>query len=119
MIIFRFRPFASVSAALTSLALASCHAPTLEESYSGPWSVPTGEVAVSLARNGAKNCGEFYQKESSTTKGEFAVACNASKSDSGPPIWVVYLVWPRIDKAVGPDYAAITRVGGPPPRDLK
>jgi hypothetical protein len=117
MTIFRFRYFPSPFAAAMCLALVGCHSPTLEESYSGPWGPPTGEVAVSLARNGAKFCGEFFQKESRTTKGEFAVACNASPSDSLPAVWVVFLVWPGIDKTVGPDYAAITRVGGPPRKE--
>ena len=114
MIIYPYKFGLSAFAVLTGLTIVACHTPTLEESYAGPWRDPTGDVAVALAHNGATGCGEFYQKESRTSKGEYAVACNASTSDQGPAAWVVYLVWPNIDKIVGPDYAAIRRVGGPP-----
>jgi hypothetical protein len=44
-----------------SLPLFACgRAPTIEESYSGPWREPTSEVMTTLAKNQVRGCGEFY-----------------------------------------------------------
>ena len=118
MIIFRFKPgrLLSIGVAATLFLLSACGAtPSLKERYAGPWGEPTADVMKALASNHVRGCGEFYQKESKTNLGEFAVAC--TNTPTGESAWVLYLVWPRIDKAEGPDLTAIWEIGGPPHPD--
>ena len=100
-------------AAILLLICSGCgKAPTLEESYSGPWGNPTSDVMVTLAKNGVMGCGEFYQKESKSDQGEYAVASN--RTPSGEAAWELYLVWPQINQVTGPDPTGVYKVGGPP-----
>lgn len=92
-------------------------APTLEQQYSGEWQDPTSDVMITLGRNSIRGCGEFYQKESKTFRGEYAVVCTQMPDGSGRAQWVGYLVWPRINKVEGPDYLFVYKVGGPPRPD--
>ena len=99
-----------------SLILSACgKGPTLEESYAGPWGEPTTDVMVTLAKNGVRGCGEFYQKASKTSQGEYAVAC--THNPSGQLEWNLYLVWPAINEVTGPNPIAVWKLG-PPPREL-
>ena len=98
------------------LSLVGCgKAPTLQESYSGPWVNPTSDVMITLAKNHVSGCGEFYQKVSKTSQGEYAVAC--THNPAGQLEWNLYLVWPAINEVTGPDPIKVYELG-PPPREL-
>ena len=98
--------------ALFSMLMACGKAPTLQESYSGPWGNPTTDVMTTLAKNNVRGCGEFYQKASTTSPGEYAVAC--THNPAGQLEWNVYLVWPAINEVTGPDPLAVWKLGDPP-----
>lgn len=95
---------------LAALYVAGCEAPPEPaEEFSGNWREPTGEVMRTLASNGIEGCGEFYQKESTTSANTFAVACTRDQR-----IWKAYMVWPAIDEVMGPDDMFLVKLGGPP-----
>ncbi|HEX7821913.1 MAG TPA: hypothetical protein VF463_14990 [Sphingobium sp.] len=97
-------------AVLIVILLAACKpTPSLKEQYAGHWYEPTAEVAATLLQNHVQGCGEFYQKVSSYSQGEFAVACTRDGAN-----WDGYLVWPRIGKIIGPDLTMVWNIGGPP-----
>lgn len=87
---------------------------TLAEQYPGHWQEPTGDVMRTLARNHVAGCGEFYQKPAAFAQAEYAVACTRDGKN-----WNVWLVWPVIDKVLGPDPMAIWKLGGPPSTEPK
>jgi hypothetical protein len=89
--------------------------PTIKEQYPGAWGSPSGDVARTLAKNGVRGCGEFFQKASVKDSHEYAVAC--SRTPEGAPGWVGYLVWPATGAVTGPDYTAVWDMGGPPRGD--
>jgi hypothetical protein len=100
------------SGSLASLVLLSACSPpkSLAEQYRGPWREPTGEVAIALGQNGAKGCGEFYQKPAVEAQSEYAVACTRDGIR-----WEGYLVWPSIGKILGPDDSLVAKLGKPYP----
>lgn len=101
------RRFLLLACALT----ASCHrAPALQEAYMGPWQQPSSDVLRTLASNGVSGCGELFQKASSASAGEYAVACTETNACQ----WEGYLVWPAINKIDGPDPLLVWKVGGVP-----
>ena len=102
----------TIALALPLMLLACGKTPSLEESYSGPWGDPTSDVMITLGRNHITGCGEFYQKASKTSQGEYAVAC--THNPSGQLEWNVYLVWPAINEVTGPDPLAVWKLGRPP-----
>lgn len=107
------------AALLLTIAVTGCGSPpTDQQMWSAPWTEPTSEVMRILARNQAKGCGEFYQKENSTSKGDFAVACSAMPDGSGLPGWVGYEVFVPQEDVLGPDYTAVFQKFGGPPREL-
>src|SRR4051794_34627689 len=94
----------------------SCHpGPTdYSKEYPGPWRDPTSDVIITLAHNGAHDCGEFYERlaaSSSPGAPDYLVACTPDGRQ-----WFGYLVWPSIDKAMGPDPLLVYQAGGPPPQ---
>lgn len=100
------------------IGLAACSPPpSTKDQYSGPWNEATGNVAVTLAHNQIRGCGEFYQKRNSHYQGEYAVACTRMPDGSDHAAWVGYLVWPAIDKVQGPDLIFVWNIGGPPRPD--
>jgi hypothetical protein len=114
MTIFRFSFVVSVAA-----LIGSCGAtPTDAQQWSQDWSDPSPEVAIALAKNSVRGCGEFYQKENAEYPGEFAVACNRMPDGSGRAAWVAYQVWIPSEKVLGPDLTAVhMKFGGPPRPD--
>jgi hypothetical protein len=82
---------------------------TYAEQYPGPWQPATGEVAVTLAKNHAQGCGEFYQKPHVSSQGEFLVACTRDGQT-----WMGYMVWPATGRILGPDPVIVFQAGGPP-----
>jgi hypothetical protein len=70
---------------------------------------------ITLGKNHISGCGEFYQKASKTSQGEYAVAC--THNPSGQLEWNLYLVWPAINEVTGPDPIKVYELG-PPPREL-
>lgn len=86
--------------------------PTVAERFPGPWREFTPDVARTLAKNGVRGCGEFYQRLSATmnTPGgeEYLVACTRDGDT-----WAGYLVWPSIGRVLGPDVNLIAVVGPP------
>lgn len=97
-------------AILIVILLTACTAaPSLKEQYTGQWYEPTAEVSATLMQNHIQGCGEFYQKKSGYSQGEFAVACTRDGAN-----WEGYLVWPRIGKTIGPDLTMVWSIGGPP-----
>ena len=99
------------------ICLSACGpAPTMQEMYSGAWAAPTPDVMRTLATNGVRGCGEFYQKANSRYQGEFAVACNRMPDGSGRPAGVGYLVWTGSGQVQGPDLTAVWMHFGGPPR---
>jgi hypothetical protein len=67
---------------------------------------------ITLGKNHITGCGEFYQKTSKTSQGEYAVAC--THNPAGQLEWNLYLVWPAINEVTGPDPIGVYKVGGPP-----
>lgn len=95
---------------VTACILSACGpAPTLGESYAGPWQEPSPDVMVLLAKKDIRGCGEFYQKTSISNQGEYAVACTKDGRN-----WDGYLAWPRVDEVIGPDLTLVWKIGGPP-----
>jgi hypothetical protein len=101
---------------LLTLTVGGCSAPTDQEMWSRPWTQPTVEVARTLAAQGVKGCGEYYQKENTTSIGDYAVAC--TRMPDGRLNWVGYEVFPATGKVMGPDETAIYMQFGGSPRTL-
>jgi len=83
--------------------------------WSGKWTDPTADVIRTLTAKGVRGCGEFYEKENTTSHADYAVACSEMPDGSGRTAWVGYEVFPEIGEVLGPDLTAVyTKFGGPP-----
>lgn len=101
------------------MVLGSCgEAISDADRWSGTWQRPTGEVVRALAMNRIAGCGEFYQKESTVTPGDFAVACTNMPDGTGRAAWVGYEVFVPSNRVLGPDLTAVYMTFGGPPRVL-
>ena len=64
-------------------------------------------ISVALAKNNARDCGEYAYKSTSDGSGEYLVRCTSDrtyrKQESGKPTTILfYQVWPNINSVVGP-----------------
>lgn len=95
---------------ISLLLLVACDPPQQPaEEFTGSWKQPTAEVMRALAVSGIDGCGEFYQKESTISPKTFAVVCTSDQLH-----WTAYMVWPAINKVLGPDDMFLVKLGGPP-----
>jgi hypothetical protein len=101
---------------LLFLALGGCGpSPSDKQIWSGPWQEPTGDVIRALAAKNVQGCGDFFEKESATLHGDFAVACSELPDGSGRLYWTGYEVFTETGEVLGPDLSTVdTKFGGPP-----
>jgi hypothetical protein len=97
---------------MTTLTLGCGPPKSLAEEFPGEWQEPTGDVMRTLAQNGVKGCGEFYQKRAAEYSTEYMVACTRDGDT-----WTAWRVWTSSNDVLGPDPAAIWKLGGPPKRN--
>mgnify|MGYP007022264338 CR=1 FL=1 len=71
---------------------------TLAERYPGPW-VSDVDLAITraLIRNNVSGCGQYKYRSSSQNSGEYLVYCSRDGET-----WTAYIVWPNVEKAMGP-----------------
>lgn len=102
---------AAILAAFT-VSISSCQERrTLSEEFPGDWGSPSQAVISTLAHNGVRGCGEFYQKRYFDGSDEYIVACTRDGN-----VWTVWRVWTGSKQVLGPDPAAIIGLGGAPDR---
>ncbi len=92
-----------------SMHLVSCSGNskmTIDEQYPEPWREANPnqniEIAQTLVKNKISGCGEYYIRPSSQNNNEYLVSCS-----SDGKIWKYYLVWPKIQNAMGPYFDTI------------
>lgn len=66
--------------------------------YPGPWKTDFNmKVTKALTQYGARGCGIIIYRVSKDSKSEYLAACSSDNRD-----WKAYMVWPNIDKVMGP-----------------
>lgn len=82
----------------TPMAGAHAQASTLDQRYPGAWSdAPNVGIARALGKNSVNGCGEYYYRAAAGSTSEFLVYCTRNGTT-----WTSYLVWPLIEKIMGP-----------------
>lgn len=76
----------------------TAQAETVAERYPGPWEDEFNfEITKALTKNEIGSCGHFKYRASSMDKGEYLVYCTSDLEN-----WTAYMVWPNIEKVLGP-----------------
>jgi hypothetical protein len=85
-------------AAFSVALAATAHASDFSQQYPGTWSDAANKsLSMALAKNGARDCGEYYYRKAATGGGEFLVYCTPNGRT-----WSAYLVWLPSGNVMGP-----------------
>lgn len=72
--------------------------PEVEKQYPAPWVTDFNfEITKALTQAKVRQCGIIKYRVSSGSDSEFLVACSSDGDN-----WKAYMVWPNIDKVMGP-----------------
>ncbi|MDA7088939.1 hypothetical protein PH586_21390 [Pseudomonas sp. SA3-5] len=76
----------------------TAQAETVAERYPGPWEYEFNfEMTRALTKAEVGSCGHFKYRASSMDRGEYLVYCTSDSEN-----WTAYMVWPNIEKVLGP-----------------